>query len=232
MDYTYTYLIGDLILLLIWLILFFWRKDIRKEILIISLIFGIAGPLVEIFYIKDWWKPLTITNTHIGIEDFLFGFFIGGIIAVIYEVIFKKRIKIQEVKKIKERKRNLNIIFLLALLIILFLGSFYILNLNSLIATIIGFATPTLIIYFKRKDLIVDSLITGILALLIACLGYSLIELITPGWINEFWQWKNVPEIIILNVPIDDIFWYLFAGAFIGPLYEYWQEGKLINIKK
>jgi hypothetical protein len=28
---------------------------------------------------------------------------------------------------------------------------------------------------------------------------------------------------------IDDIIWYFFAGLFIGPLYEYWQEGKLVD---
>ena len=26
--------------------------------------------------------------------------------------------------------------------------------------------------------------------------------------------------------------WYFLAGMLIGPLYEYWQEGRLVNIKQ
>ena len=63
MSYQYNYLIGNLIGLIIWFTLFICRKDSRKEMLIISLIFGVTGPLVESVYIKDWWVPLTITNT-------------------------------------------------------------------------------------------------------------------------------------------------------------------------
>jgi len=55
------------------------------------------------------------------------------------------------------------------------------------------------------------------------------LELLTPGWIHAFWIFKNVPDIVIFNLPIDDIIWYFLAGLFIGPLYEYWKEGKLIN---
>jgi hypothetical protein len=46
--------------------------------LIMSLLFGIAGLLVEPVYAHDWWHPLNLTNTSVGIEDFLFGFVVGG----------------------------------------------------------------------------------------------------------------------------------------------------------
>ena len=59
MNYQYSYLIGDLTLLIIWLALFFWRKDIRKEMLFISLIFGLAGLIVEFIYTID--SPLGLT---------------------------------------------------------------------------------------------------------------------------------------------------------------------------
>ena len=59
-----------------------------------SVIFGVIGPFVEVVYTLDWWAPLTITGTVVGIEDVLFGFVCGGIATVVYEEIFKKRIKI------------------------------------------------------------------------------------------------------------------------------------------
>src|SRR3989338_6795719 len=134
--YQYTYLIGDLILLFVWLILFWWRKDVRKEMLYLSPFFGIIGLLTEYYYIKDWWKPLTITGTAIGIEDFLFGFGIGGICAVIYEEIFKEKIIIRKVGKIKEKQRNLNIVLLIGLMALIFIVSISIFHFNTFEASL------------------------------------------------------------------------------------------------
>jgi hypothetical protein len=97
---------------------------------------------------------------------------------------------------------------------------------------LIGFFVPTLIILKKRRDLIKDSIFSGFLMIPIAILVYSFIELITPGWIDQFWVWKNTPRLIILNVPIDDMIHYFFGGALAGPIYEYMKEGKLINVKR
>ena len=65
----------------------------------------------------------------------------------------------------------------------------------------------------------------------IAFIIYNILELITPGWIEAFYLFKNVPDIVILNMPIDDLVWYILAGMFVGPLYEYWQEGKEVDLK-
>jgi len=230
-NYQYSYLILGIIFLIIWVILFLLKKDIRKEMLIISIIFGFAGLIVEPVYIQDWWSPLTITNTLIGIEDFLFGFVIGGIAATIYSHIFNKKIKIKKINLKKGFKRNLNFGLFGAIFAILFFSSFYILKFNSLHSSLIAFGIGILTMYVKRKDLIVNSILSGFLLLFIAFIVYTITGFITPGWVTTFWTFKNVPKIIFLGIPIDDIIWYFLAGAFIGPLYEYWQEGKLINKK-
>ncbi len=90
-SYRYAYLSGVLLVLLpLWLFLFFHRKDLRYEILKVSLVIGIGGPLSELLYMRDYWRPETFIGWPIGIEDFLFGFFIGGIACSIYEELFGK----------------------------------------------------------------------------------------------------------------------------------------------
>lgn len=230
-SYTYSYLLLGLLFLVFWTSLFIWRKDTRKAMLVMSTIFGIAGLLVEPIYVQDWWKPITITNTLIGFEDFLFGFVIGGIAAVIYEDIFKKKMKIRKkTKKITERE-NMHFFTLIIVFGILFFSSFLIFNLNTLYSSLIAFLPLIGFIYYKRKDLILDSIFSGALLTILSFIIYSILNLITPGWVQKFWYFKNVPPIIIFGVPIDDIIWYFLAGAFIAPLYEYWLEGKLINKK-
>lgn len=227
----YSYLIGSLLFILIWLVFFLWRKDTRKEMLIISLLFGIAGSLSQIIYIKDWWKPLTITATSLGIEDFLFGFSIGGIASVVYEHLFNKRVKIKKVKKLKEQKRNINFLLVISTIPIVFYGSFFIFGINTFISSIFAFVIPTSIIYLKRKDLIKNSFFSGIFTVLIMFLVYQIIELIIPGFFESFFLFQNIGHIIFLKIPLEEYIWFFLLGLLVGPLYEYWKEGKLINMK-
>jgi len=229
MGFQYTYALKALTFFVVWMLLFILRKPNRKPMLIMSVIFAFVGPLVDTVYTLDWWKPETITQTMVGPEAILVGFMIGGIAAVIYEGVFKRKIKVRKTSKIRKQARNINFLLMIALAGALFFGSFYFLKLNSLIATIIALVIPAAIICIKRKDLIPDSLVTGVLLVGVAMLVYTAVELMTPGWVHAFWYFKNVPDIIILNVPIDDIIWYFVAGMFVGPLYEYWQEGKLVK---
>ena len=92
MEYKYTYLLMGITLFFIWLILFIARKDTRKEMLTMSLIFGFAGPLADLAYFKDWWKPITMNNSWLSIEAFLAAAMIGGISSILYEEIFRDRL--------------------------------------------------------------------------------------------------------------------------------------------
>src|SRR3989344_2113188 len=73
-SFQYTYLLGDLFFLLIWIILFIFRRDLRKEIFIMSLVVAPMGPMSEFFYLRDYWHPELFTGWAIGIEDLLFSF--------------------------------------------------------------------------------------------------------------------------------------------------------------
>ncbi len=229
MYYQYTYFLMALVFLVFWLVLFIWRKDTRKEMLVMSVIFSLAGSVANIIYTQDWWRPITLTKTIIGPEDILVGFMIGGIAAVLYEIIFKKKLKIKNQNKANRTKRNFCLFLLLLFSAILFFGCFYVIKLNSLYSTIATFVIPTIIIYIARKDLIVNSLFSGLLLVGVASLVYGALELMTPGWIKTFWYFKNVPDMVLLNVPLDDLIWYFLGGLFIGPLYEFWKGGKIKN---
>ncbi len=120
--------------------------------------------------------------------------------------------------------------FLISLALVIFFGGFFI-GLNSFIGTVLAWIIPTLIIYTKRSDLIKNSILSGISLLVLSILGYHILNFITPGFFNEFWLFQNIGKKIFLGIPLEEHIWFFTFGAFIGPLYEYWKEGKLINIK-
>ncbi len=200
--------------------------------LIVSLVFGVIGVLVEPTYLIDWWHPLTITNTSVGIEDFLFGFVTAGISAVIYLIIFNKRINLKVKKKKETELKKIKIAIPLILLAVIFLVCVYLFKIHTFYSSLIAFAIPIIYIWYKRKDLIVDSILSGILLAIIGLVWFIVPQLITPGWVKTYWFMENLSGITILTAPIEDLIWGFFAGAFIGPLYQYWQEKKLTNYKK
>jgi hypothetical protein len=231
MSYQFTYLYMGLIFSVVWFALFLWRKNTRKEMLSISLLFALPGALADLIYTQDWWVPQTLTGTIVSLEGTIVGFMIGGIATVLYEDIFKKKIRLRRVNDDVKVRQNIHLAILMSILVVVFCVSFYFLKFNSLQATILALSIPTVIIWFIRTDLIIDSIATGILLVGVSFIVYTLLHSLTPGWIEAFWYFRNVPEIIFLNVPLDDIVWYFFTGMFIGPLYEYWKEAKLVDLK-
>lgn len=227
-NYTYAYLFAALIFLIIWAILFYWRKDTRKEMLTISIIFGIVALLVEGVYLFDWWRPLTITGTAIGIEDIIFGFSIGGIASIVYEEVFGKRLR--NIKK-KSKNKDIKFILLNIFLLIVFFGSFFLLKLNSFYASLIALSLGIIIIWIQRKDLIKNSLLSGILLVIIAFPAFIFLEYFFKGAIDKFWYFQFFTKIKIIGMPLEDLIWFFLVGANIGPLWEYWQEKKLVDKK-
>lgn len=191
-----------------------------------SVIFGIGGLATEYIYTSDWWRPLTITHTRVGIEDFLFGFWIAGIASVIYEELFKKRMY---VKKSKKSISSFVALFsLLAIMAMLFYGSFYLLKLSSFYATVVTFVPSVIFLWIKRKDLIVDSVMSGFLTAFVGLLWYWIAEYFTPGWIQHYWLFQNISGILVLKAPLEDFIWIFLFGTFIGPLYEVCIHAKLV----
>jgi hypothetical protein len=74
MGYQYTYLIYSALFATVWIVLYFWRKDTRKEMLMMSILFALAGPGADFLLTKDYWKPPTITGTAVGVESLIIGF--------------------------------------------------------------------------------------------------------------------------------------------------------------
>ncbi len=217
---SYTYLIGSLLSLIAWIILYLNRKDLRKQILFMSILVAIQGLILETFlWTNDWWRPATITNTRTGVEDLIFAFSMGGIGASIYEEFFKKKVKPKKENKLPDN--SFRIIFLV---ILLFSGTFpyFVLKYSSFITWLFGSILGTLVILYYRKELLYDSIFTGIIFTLMAFVAYPILNYLEPGFIYSWWQFQNISGIIYLGVPLEDIVWFFTAGALIGPFYEFW----------
>lgn len=216
--YQYTYLFADLVIgFPLWLLFFIKRPDLRHKMIVFGLMGAIAGPISEIFYLKDYWHPLLVTGTAIGIEDVLFGFFAGGIGSVLYEELFAKHFS-------KRHKRTEHWIFfvfpLCAMSLFAFNHLFPMYHINSIYASAVAFLVTTLVVLYLRKDLLVDALASGIIAGLIFFFGYLLLLAVFPQIFEKMWLLRNISGITVSRIPMEELLWAFTYGLMIGPLYE------------
>lgn len=194
--------------------------------LLISCLFGIGGLASEKIYVIDWWRPLTITHTRIGVEDFIIGFSIGGVAAVIYEEVYKMHLSR---KKSKTFPPSEPLAFLLGF-ILLCLVLFYFFNLSSFYSTSISYLLFIGYMLYARKDLIRNAIYSGLWVLFIGIGIYLLLFLFFPGYIQRFWflphQWYAR---LYFGIPFGEYIWYFLTGMFIGPLYEFVKHRKLLK---
>ncbi|MCM2339419.1 MAG: lycopene cyclase domain-containing protein [Burkholderiales bacterium] len=212
--------------------LFLYRKDLRHEISVISFGSGFGGIFSQATHIEDWWNPLRLTQTPIGIEDFLIGFSIGGICSVVYAILFNLKVEPNNFYFTKNGKndRLLGNIFLLSF-ILLFFWMFYILNISSSYSVLISYLLGISVMLFFRRDLIQNSLISGLITLMLGSLIYYFLMLLFPGFINKFWY---LPQVwyskTFFDIPLGEYIWYFLTGAFIGPLYKFVRNKKTVRI--
>lgn len=218
--YEYSYLYATISVGLFWGYFFLIRPDLRPVMVLLSSLFGIGGILSEFVYASDWWDPITLTGTIVGVEDFLFGFFFSGSVAVCYEVIFcKTNEKREQLPKWPVRFRYIALI-----ICIVFFGSTLVFFLHSFIATILAFGICILLILGLRRDLLANAVTGAIFSSLLAFTFFGVPELIHSGWIDSTWSFQNLSGIFVLYVPLEDFIWFIMAGTFIAPLYKFWKN--------
>jgi len=216
------YLLGSLVLLAIWFLIFTWQKKSRREMLIASVIITPAA-LSEVFFVPGYWLPDTIGSPKLSIEDFIFSFAVGGIIAVIYELFMKGKVKHQRLCNCFNGGLFHGLI--LGVGIIAVFLSYTLLKINFMYAVYIGIIVDIIIISITRPDLIRKVLYSGIIFGFLYFLFFSLFSFLFPSFIKH-WNLSNLSGIILLGVPIEEILWAIGAGSLLGPIYEY-----LLSIK-
>ena len=212
----YAYLIGNAFFLIVWLILFMLRKDLRKEMLLMSVLIAPLGPLSELFYLRDYWQPQIFTGWVIGIEDLLFAFSIGGIAGVAYEVFFGKRYAKRHL-----HKRSYFMLGIVVFGVLWMIFGNLVLGFNSIYVSTAGFLLIGLAMLVVRHDLLRDALISGLLVGVLMFIFYLLFIPLHTGIIQEWWLLDNLSGVLIFGVPLEELMWGFGWGFVAGPVYEF-----------
>ncbi|MDY6934933.1 MAG: lycopene cyclase domain-containing protein [Spirochaetota bacterium] len=220
----YIYLFLSFYLLVLWLMIIIFRKDLVRKVIKASIGGGFAGLIAEVWYFVDYWQPPSLAGvSSVSIEDFLFGFCITGIAVSIFDVTFCKKIR----DEAKDRKGVFFILFLCGLISLLVFNNW--LGINSIFVSSMAFIVISVIMILIRRDLFLPSIISGILTVIVIIPIYLLLyNWLSPDYWMRYWLLYDTEYGITVlgNIPVTEIIWYFSWGCLAGAGYDF-ASGKI-----
>lgn len=186
---------------------------------------ALLGP----FFVPQYWKPDSIINSSISIEDFIFCFSTSGIMAVLYEIVSGKVIDHRKLRDSMGGELGHAIVLGSGLVVGMIL--YFFLKINFIYAIFLGSVVNAVIIVAFRRDLFIKTVYTGILfGLMYFVLVLLFVNVMFPS--VSFWNEEALSGIVVARVPVEEIMWALGAGAMTGPMYEFLLSTKLVVKKR
>lgn len=211
------------IFLLVWLIIFLFKKELRKEMFYVGLFtmpFGLTEPL----FVPEYWNPPSLFNlaakTGFDIESLIFSFAIGGIGAVIYGMFFKIKYKKMSKHEI-HNKRHMFHLLTLIFPIIVFIFLYFLTSLNPIYSASIAMFIGTLLTLYCRPDLKKNIFISGLMFFFLYLIFFFFFNLIYPELVKEIWNLSAISGILILGVPMEELLFAFTFGMLWGSVYEH-----------
>jgi hypothetical protein len=193
------------------------NKNLRKEMIWASFL-GMPFGFIDFFLVPTYWHPDSLFNLiekyGVGIESFMFLFFMSGIVSVIYQSIWRKKME-----KISGQKQPH--LWLVFFAIVAFVGMSVLFPTKAIYNLMLVGALGATFIAYLRRDLAKQILISAFVFGFFYFGVFILINLIFPGFVEYSYNLKNTWGILILGVPLEEIGVAFFSGAFWCTLYEY-----------
>jgi magnesium-transporting ATPase (P-type) len=217
--YPYYYLIGTLWLGLLWGIIFFSRKDLRKQMMTVSLFISLFGITEHFWYYGKYWQPewiLKVPYLNTGFEDYLLCFFYGGIAAALYEFVTRRHL-------VKDsRKKPSLTAFIIAILTgfsVVAIIEYYT-SWNIIISTGTAIFTSGLVVIAYRRDLLKPAFQNFLLMILVTIYWQAPLRLLFPDMYERFWILEQTSQKMLFGVLYEEYFFHVCLAFGIGPLYE------------
>lgn len=222
MTFHYVWLVWSSAFLLPWVLLyrlFPKHRAVMWQASLCMLPFGLTEPI----FVPEYWNPPSLfelaQKTGFDIESFIFSFAIGGIAAVLYNIIMHKRI---EVFSVTERHHNrhrwhrMAIVLPFALFPIL-----YFLPWNPIHAGIAAMLLGAIATILCRPDLKSNTLVGGILFLTFYTIFLLGLKWSAPGYIEQVWNFKALTGVRIYGLPLEELLFGFSFGLMWTGIYEH-----------
>jgi len=222
MSYHYVWLAWSSAFLLPWILLYAFFPKQRIVMWRASwtmMLFGITEPL----FVPEYWNPPSLfelaQKTGFDIESFIFSFAIGGIAAVLYNIILHKRAEAMADEE-RHQWRHKWHRWALAAPFALF-PVLYFLPWNPIHAGIAAMVLGAIAVIFCRPDLMGNTLVGGILFLALYTVFLVGLKWSAPGYIEQVWNFSALTGVRIYGLPLEELLFGFSFGLMWTGIYEH-----------
>ncbi len=205
---------ASLAILAVWFIIYCTQKQVRKKMWLVSCISAPLG-LTEFLFVPEYWTPPSLFDLAarfgFDIESIIFSFAVGGIAAVVYEVIFQKTL----VKTTQERTPFWWLVVLSPL-------SFFpsLLFFPGIYAVLAGMVVSAVLVMLCRQDLIKKMLWGGVCMFIFYSIFFYGTTIVYPGIVEQYWNLSNLWGIFFLGLPLEELVYGFTLGMLWSGYYE------------
>lgn len=219
----YAWLIWSSAFLIPWAVLFVAFPRYRKVMWWASLFtapFGLTEPL----FVPEYWDPPSLFDlaqrTGFDIESLIFCFAIGGVGAVLYNVLTGRHdVPVSHEEKHDARHRYHRWILLSPFLAFPVL---YLFPWNAIYPGIFSMVLGAIATAWCRPDLKRATLWGGLIFLIYYGLFLAGLEVTAPGYIERVWNLDVLSGWTVLGFPLEELLFATAFGMYWSGVYEHW----------
>jgi len=220
--YHYVWLVWSSAFLAPWVLLYalFPRHRVvmwRASVLMAP--FGLTEPI----FVPEYWNPPSLfelaQRTGFDIESIIFSFAIGGIAAVLYNIILRKRMDVLSPAERLQWRHGWHR-WALAVPFVLF-PILYFLPWNPIYAGIATMMLGAIAAVLCRPDLKSNTLLGGVLFLALYLIFLLGLKWSAPGYVEQVWNLKALSGIVIYGLPIEELMFGFSFGLVWTGIYEH-----------
>jgi hypothetical protein len=181
--------------------------------------FGLTEPL----FVPEYWNPPSLFDlaqrTGFDVESVIFSFAIGGIAAVLYNLVMRRTPAPMAAHERDDRRHRFHKLAV-ALPFVLF-PVLYFLPWNPIYAGIAAMFAGGIAAVLCRPDLLPNTLFGGVLFLGFYTVFLIGLEWSAPGYIAQVWNLKALSGVVIYGLPLEELLFGFGFGLFWTGLYEH-----------
>jgi hypothetical protein len=221
-DFHYVWLIWSVAFLCPWAVLWIAFPEHRAVMWKTSLFmapFGLAEPL----FVPEYWNPPSLfelaQRTGFDIESIIFSFAIGGIGAVLYNIITHRNLRPVDAAERSHRRHRYHKASL-AVPFVLF-PALYFLPWNPIYPGIVAMALGAAAAVWCRPDLKYNTLLGGVLFLAFYTVLLLSLKWSAPGYIEQVWNLQALAGVVIYGLPLEELLFGFSFGLYWTGVYEH-----------
>lgn len=226
----YIWLLWASAFLIPWLMIYLAFPQYRHTMLWTS-IFTTPFGLTEPFFVPEYWSPPSLFNlalrTGFDIESLIFCFGIGGIGAVLYNLL-NKQVPVKVTSHERQQPLHRHHYKALAAPFISF-PLFYFFPWNPIYPSIIAMAIGALANVWCRPDLKRKTWLGGLLFLVFYALFLLGLEWSAPGYIEKVWNLSALSGVMIGFMPLEELLFAIMFGMYWAGVYEHFTWRRTIH---